>query len=118
MGNCRLAIPLAAQLLWAGSCIWLAFHDFMPSHPVFLVAHPQPIRYYDTGDVFFQFYEGDTEKLATIEETRSKILLSGPINGVIYASMRDREKLANFYRSDTVIGSILTLLVRTTRGGP
>jgi len=59
---------LAAQLLWANPLVWLQFHKMLPGNPVFLVAHPQPIRYYDKDSIVSRFYKGDTAGSAKIPE--------------------------------------------------
>jgi hypothetical protein len=81
--------PLAIQLLWANPLVWLLFHRMLPDHPVFLVAHSQPIRYYDKDTINSQFYEGDTGKLETATSLCAEVLLSGDDREIGYLVPKD-----------------------------
>jgi hypothetical protein len=78
--------PLAVQLLWADPTIWLMFHQMLPEHPVFLIAHPLPIRYYEKGEVSCIFYEGDNGKYKTVTSLCAEALLFGDKASVKYTN--------------------------------
>jgi hypothetical protein len=87
---------LASQLLMADPLTWLGFHEASNKHPVHLVAHPQPARYYAPGNVDCNWYEGDTEDLATTEALSSEFYLGEEHRNVSYIFLTNRKKAATF----------------------
>jgi hypothetical protein len=92
--------PLAVQLLWADPALWLLFHRLANGNPVFLVAHPVPIRVYDKGEGMNVQYEGDRNLLSSISPLCAEVLLDGETRDINYLHFSKPSLLGPHLQSD------------------